>query len=260
MLAQRGHHVKFVAVTNGDRGHMEPSLRENRAPLAVRRLAEAKEAVAVFGAEYECLNVHDGDVYVTRELTEQFVRVIRRWGSKPGAGPDLVLMHRPNDYHRDHRYTAQAVLDTTFMLTVPLMCPDEPRLTRMPVFAYWFDSFREGGAFRPDVVVPIDSVLDTKAAILAKHASQVYEWLPFLGALPAEVPTDAAGRHRYSLGWMQQRGKRVVDTCRSVAPGKVPANCQFAEAFQISEYGRQPSEAEMPGLFPIVGPDMRKVV
>lgn len=239
---------------------MDPSLRENRAPLAVRRLAEAKEAAALCGAQYECLDVHDGDVYVTRELTERLVRVIRRWGKEPGAGPDLVLAHRPNDYHRDHRYTAQAVLDTTFMLTVPLMCPDEPRLTRMPVFAYWFDNFHEGGAFRPDVVVPIDAVIDTKATMLSKHASQTYEWLPFLGALPSEVPTDAAGRQRYALGWMQQRGKRAADVCRSVAPGKVPASCQFAEAFQISEYGRQPSEAELPGLFPVAAQDMRKVV
>src|SRR3712207_7656203 len=47
------------------------------------------------------------------------------WGP-PGVGPDLVLVNRPNDYHRDHRYTAQLVLDATYLLTVPLMAPDTP--------------------------------------------------------------------------------------------------------------------------------------
>ncbi len=249
MLARRGHHVKFVAVTNGDRGHMDMSLAADRSPLAIRRLAEAKAAVSLFGAQYECVGVHDGDVYVTRELTEQLVRIIRRWGRDPGAGPDLVLVNRPNDYHRDHRYTAQAVLDTSFMLTVPLMCPDVPRLTRMPVFAYWFDNFHEGGAFRPDIVIPLDPMMDAKADILAQHASQFFEWLPFVAGDPRKVPSDPAGRHRFALEWIQHRGKRAADVCRSIAPSKVPTDCQFAEAFQISEYGRQPGADELPSLF-----------
>src|SRR5512133_839561 len=79
LLAQRGHQVKFVSVTNGDRGHMDPSLVADRQPLAARRLTEARNAVAIFGGQYETLGVHDGDVYVTRESTEAVIRVIRRW-------------------------------------------------------------------------------------------------------------------------------------------------------------------------------------
>jgi len=191
---------------------------------------------------------HDGDVYVTRELTEQVIRVIRRWGSEPSAGPDLVLLNRPSDYHRDHRYTAQLVLDASYMLTVPLMCPDAAHLDRMPVFAYWFDGFHEGGAFRPDVVVPIDAIMGTKSAIVAQHASQVFEWLPYNRGKLYEVPPDEAGRCRYALEWMQRHNRHIADGCR--AAGKLSAGCQYAEAYQISEYGRQPSAEELAALFP----------
>jgi len=250
LFARRGDQVKFVAVTNGDRGHYYDEYREDRSRLAARRLVEARRAVAVFGGEYETLGVHDGAVYVNEELTERMVRLIRGWGP-PGEGPDLVLLNRPNDYHRDHRYTAQLVLDATFMLTVPLMCPETRHLDRMPVFAYWWDGFREGGAFRPDVVLPIDGVMDVKARIIAAHESQFFEWLPFNTGTLDQVPPDPEGRLRYVHEGTEQRARRVADNCRRAAPQLVPAGTQCAEAYQISEYGRQPEPGELATLFPL---------
>jgi LmbE family N-acetylglucosaminyl deacetylase len=250
LYAQRGHHVKFVSVTNGDRGHFWPEYVRNRSRLAQRRMKEARRAVAVFEGQFECLNVPDGDVYVTRELTEKMVRVIREWGPE-GEGPDLVLVNRPSDYHRDHRYTAQAVLDATFMLTVPLMVPDAKHLKRMPVFAYWYDAFREGGTFRPDVVVPIDAVMDTKVEIALAHESQLFEWLPYNAGKLEEVPTDPWDREEFAREWIERRGRWVADGCRELAPEKVPERCEVAEAYQISEYGRRPEEAELEELFPL---------
>lgn len=245
----QGHHVKFVSVTNGDRGHFWPEYVADRASLAARRLVEARQAVDVIGAEYECLDVHDGDVYVTPELTETLVRLIRRWGPE-GHGPDVVILNRPNDYHRDHRYTAQAVLDTSYVLTVPLMSPNVRHLDRMPVFAYWHDAFREGGAFRPDVAVPIDSVLETKTQIAAAHASQFFEWLPYNAGTLDQVPPDAEGRFAFLRDRIAARAELVTATCRAHDPGLVPAGVRCMEAFQISEYGRQPSPAELRLLFP----------
>lgn len=250
LFARRGDHVKFVSVTNGDRGHYYPEYAADRSKLAARRMVENQKAVEVFGGTFESLGVHDGSVYVTEELTERMIRTIRGWGPE-GQGPDLVLVNRPNDYHRDHRYTAQLVLDATFMLTVPLMCPDSRHLDRMPVFAYWYDGFREGGVFRPDVVVPIDAVMDVKADITREHVSQMYEWLPYnLGTLD-QVPEDPAERVRFARTWMEGRGQRVADGCRERAPHLVPEGCRFAEAYQISEYGRQPDAGELRALFPL---------
>jgi LmbE family N-acetylglucosaminyl deacetylase len=251
LCAQRGDRVKFVAVTNGDRGHFAPEYARDRSRLAARRMVEAQRAVELFGGEFECMNVHDGDVYVTPEATDRMVRLIRSFGPA-GQGPDLVLLNRPNDYHRDHRYTAQLVLDATFMLTVPLMTPEVRHLDRMPVFAYWFDRFVEGGgAFRPDVVVPIDSVIDTKVKMMAAHESQTFEWLPYNVGTLEHVPPDPEGRAQFAKEWMETRCRYVTDSCRELSLGSVPAGSTYAEAFQISEYGRQPPQDEVSRLFPL---------
>lgn len=250
LMAARGDHVKFVSVTNGDRGHMRMDYVKDRSRLAQRRMREARAAARVFSGDFECLDVPDGEVYVTPELTERMIRLIRSWGPK-GVGPDLVVCNRPNDYHRDHRYTTQLVLDATYMLTVPLMCPDVKHLKRMPVFAYWFDRFREGGVFRPDVVVAVDEVMDAKVEIAMAHESQLFEWLPYNAGTQEEVPSDREGRLRFARERMEQRAHRVANACLELAPHLVPDGCRYAEAFQISQYGREPKREELRELFPV---------
>jgi LmbE family N-acetylglucosaminyl deacetylase len=245
LMASRGDAVRFVSITNGDRGHFAPEYVADRELLAARRREEGRRAAAVIGADFATLNVHDGDIYVTPELTEAMIRLIRSWG-EPGRGPDLVLLNRPNDYHRDHRYAAQLVLDTTYVLTVPLMCPDTPHLARMPVFAYWYDRFQEGGPFRADVVVPIDSVMDAKITLGMEHASQLYEWLPYNSGTLDQVPEEPAARREFARRRFEARAAAVREHCAPPTAGS-----RFAEAFQISEYGRQPSAGELRELFPV---------
>lgn len=252
LMARRGHHVRFLSVTNGDRGYMRGDSNKERARLAERRMGEARRAVKVIGGDFECLNVPDGEVYVTKELTERMIRAIRSWGPR-GEGPDLVITNRPNDYHRDHRYTSQLVLDSSYLLTVPLMCPDVTHLRAMPVIAYWFDSFREGGVFRPHAVVSIDTVMGTKVEMAVEHASQIFEWLPFNAGTLEQVPAAPEARQEYARERMERRSHRVANACLELAPHLVPDGCRFAEAFQISEYGREPKLEELGELFPLRG-------
>jgi N-acetylglucosamine malate deacetylase 1 len=247
LCRRRGDEVLFVSVSNGDKGHFAPEYIADPAALARRRMAEGEAAVAVIGGRFTSLGARDGEIYVTPELTEAMVRLIRGFGP-PGQGPDLVLLNRPNDYHRDHRYSAALVLDATYMLTVPMFCPGTRHLDRMPVFAYWYDRFTEGGAFRPDVVVPIDAVMEEKAAMALAHESQLFEWLPFNAGTSAEVPSDAAGRLEFVRRRVRTRAEWVKQGCYPSA--QAPADFQYAEAFQISEYGRRPSSEELADLFP----------
>jgi N-acetylglucosamine malate deacetylase 1 len=249
----RGDEVHFVSVTNGNKGHFYHEYRADPAALAARRLVEARDAAAVIGASYQTLDVPDGEVYVNQPTTEALVRCIRGCG-EPGQGPDLVLFNRPQDYHRDHRYAAQMVLDATYMLTVPLMCPDSRHLDRMPVFAYWYDDFRDAVPFRADVAIPIDDVMDRKVDMVAAHVSQVFEWLPYnAGRLEqAPLPNDTAGRRNMIADQMRARGahrREQVRECLEKWFGS--ATARYAEAFQICEYGRVPDEAELRGLFPL---------
>src|SRR5206468_1072633 len=114
----QGHHVKFVSVTNGDIGHW----REAGGPLARRRRAEVLKAADVLRITTEVLDIHDGELEPTLENRRTLTRLVRQWNA------DLVLSHRPNDYHPDHRYTGVLVQDTAYMVAVPFFCPDVPPL------------------------------------------------------------------------------------------------------------------------------------
>jgi LmbE family N-acetylglucosaminyl deacetylase len=248
LLSRRGDVVHVVSVTNGNKGHYAPQYIADPSSLAARRRVEAQKAAAVIGARWGCMDVPDGEVYLTQAATEAMVRLIRTTG-QPGHGPDLVLFNRPNDYHRDHRYAAQLVLDATYMLTVPMLCPDTPHLSRMPVFAYWQDRFTEPTAFRVDVAVGIDEVIEQKLDMMTAHESQYFEWLAYNNGTLDRVPAGADGRRAMIGEMVRRQGQRIRQMCGD----RLPATVRHAEAFQISEYGRRPSAEELLGLFGIAG-------
>lgn len=249
----RGDEVHFVSVTNGDKGHYTEEYKRDPAKLADRRLTEARNAAAVIGAHYRTLGVHDGEVYVDLPTTEAMVRCIRSVGD-PGRGPDLVIFNRPQDYHRDHRYTSQLVLDATYMLTVPPMCPDTRHLDRMPVFAYWSDGFREVVPFHADVVVPIDDAIEQKTDMSCAHVSQVFEWLPYNAGRLDQIPpeSDSAGRREVIARYVRSAAERECDLFRETLNSMLgPTDAKYAEAFQICEYGSVPNPDELRELFPL---------
>jgi LmbE family N-acetylglucosaminyl deacetylase len=238
--AAKGYKVKFVSVTNGDAGHQS----EGGGMLAMRRRAEAKEAGRRIGIKYEVLDHHDGELLPTIPVREQIIRKIREWNA------DIVLAPRPNDYHPDHRYTGVLVQDAAFMVTVPNITPDTPALRNNPVFLYFYDHFMRPQPFRPDIVVDIDDVYDKKIDMLDAHVSQVYEWLPWHDGILQQVPKDTAERKR----WLAEKTpEKVLPEWVPVLQkryGNAASGVKHAEAFEITEYGRQPSEEEMRRLFP----------
>jgi LmbE family N-acetylglucosaminyl deacetylase len=238
--AALGYKVKFVSVTNGDAGHMS----EGGGMLAIRRRAEAKEAGRRIGIEYEVLDNHDGGLLPTLDVRAQVIRKIREWKA------DIVLAPRPNDYHPDHRYTGVLVQDASYMVTVPNVVSDTPALRKNPVFLYFYDSFTRPQSFRPDIVVSTDDVYDKKIDMLDAHVSQVYEWLPWHDGLLDQVPKDPVARKK----WLAtQHPESVLPDWRAALEkryGTGAANIKHAEAFEITEYGRHPSEEEIRQLFP----------
>src|SRR5436305_8236548 len=143
-----GHDVLMVSLTNGDAGHHEMP----GPALAARRAAEANATAAVIGARYLILDNHDGELLPTIENRRQVIGLMRTYD------PDLVLTHRPNDYHPDHRYTSQLVQDASYMVTVPAVEPFAPHLARNPVIAYLPDDFQKPNPFQPTVVVDVTGV------------------------------------------------------------------------------------------------------
>ncbi len=241
---QRGHAVKFVSVTNGDAGHHELG----GAPLAQRRYAEAQAAAEVIGIDYELLDNHDGELMPTLENRYQIIRTIREFA------PDLIMTHRPNDYHPDHRYTSTLVQDAAYMVTVPNICGLTPHLERNPVIVYLSDRFLKPYPFTPEVVVSIDAVVEQKIDMLHCHVSQFYEWLPYNGGSLASVPADTSARRDWLAERLRQRFGDVADRYRETLIAlygeSVGSQVRYAEAFEASEYGAALTAENIPTLFP----------
>ncbi len=238
--AAAGHMVKFVSVTNGDAGHQA----EGGGMLAARRRAEARESGRRLGIEYVVLDNHDGELVPSLDVRLQIIRQIREWDA------DIVIAPRPNDYHPDHRYTGVLVQDASYMVTVPNIASDTPAIRKNPLFLYFSDRFSRPQAFRPDIVVSIDDVIDTKYAALDAHVSQFYEWLPWHSGILDQVPKDSEGR----LAWLKSaRNFSIREGWRDAARaryGDAADQIENAEAFEVTEYGVQPDEDEIRRLLP----------
>jgi LmbE family N-acetylglucosaminyl deacetylase len=243
LLAGAGHAVKFVSVTNGDAGHH----RVKGPELAARRYAETQEVARRLKVAYDVLDHPDGRLEATLAIREEIIRLIREWRA------DLVLGPRPNDYHPDHRYTGVLVQDAAYLVVVPNITPDTPALRKNPVFLYYEDRFQRPNPFRPDVTVSIDDVIDKKLAMLDAHTSQVYEWLPWVDGQLDSVPRDPAARKE----WLRnQRFRPASGAIRQNLVkwyGNRADSIKYAESFELCEYGRQPSDAEIRQLFPFFG-------
>ena len=233
--AEAGHEVRFVSATDGRAGHHEQRGDE----LARRRREETAAAADTAGIEYLVLDNPDGELEPTLENRKRMIRRIREFR------PDVVLTHRTNDYHPDHRYTSQLVRDAAYMVTVPNVCPDVPALDANPVFAYLLDTFERPYPFSPDVFVPIDEdALERKYDLLHCHESQMYEWLPYTQDDLESVPSEPAARREWletdPIGGLEEmRGaadrfrQELVDRY-GVERGR---EIEYVEPFEVSEYG-----------------------
>ncbi|MFQ6036234.1 MAG: PIG-L deacetylase family protein [Sedimentisphaerales bacterium] len=249
MWAAQGHHVKFVSTTNGDIGHAKIA----GGPLARRRTAEVKKAAKILGIdETEVLDIHDGELMPTLENRRKFVRLIRQWKA------DIVMGHRPNDYHPDHRYTGVLMQDAAFMVTVAFFCPDVRQLPRNPVFLYLSDRFQKPNPFEPDMVVAIDDVFEKKADALWVLESQIESlWATGNFERVVPVPKEPAARQKRRQQVRARFARRNEATANKYRAKlielygeKKGKKVKYAEAFELCEYGRQPSAAELKQLFP----------
>ena len=244
-----GHEVRFVSVTNGETGHHQIS----GPPLVARRRAEAKASGAVLGLQYDVWDNPDGRLEAGLANREQVIRLIRSYR------PDLVLTHRPNDYHPDHRATSVLVQDAAYLLTLPAMCPDVPHLERAPVIAYLSDDFTRPYPFDPTVVIDVAPVWEAKVAMMHAHQSQFYEWLPYNGWMIGEVPEGDEARRAWLSGWVEALSVRLADRFRdrliaTYGPGR-GGSTRLVEAFEACEYGALLDARARARLFPFLPGD-----
>ena len=236
-LKAAGHEVKFVSATNGGAGHQSMSHE-----ALVRRRADETLAVArYYGLEYQVLPIDDARLEPTLANREAMMRVLR------GFAPDVVITHRTNDYHPDHRACGQLVMDCAYLLRVPLFCPDAPAMQTEPVLLSMSDDFSRPVPFRADLCVQIDDVVERKIRGLYCHESQYFEWLPFADHWPDVLAAANRAEAEAAVYARQYRQYAdIADTYREgllAAYGEAGRRVRCAEAYEVNEYGAPLTDA-----------------
>jgi len=211
-----GHAIKIMSLTDGSAGHQSLSRHE----LADVRRREAEDAAALLQAELEVWEVPDGTLQASIPLREQLIGAMRTYA------PDLIITHRPADYHPDHRATAQLVQDACYLLQVPSIAPQVQPLRRIPPVLLAADNFTYPRPFRADWVIETTDCIPGIVELLHCHRSQVYEWLPFTQGIEA----PQTNQRRWLRSWYTQRP--AATAARYAVP-----DVTYAEAFEVSEYG-----------------------
>jgi LmbE family N-acetylglucosaminyl deacetylase len=246
MYRDAGHTVRFVSVTNGEAGH------QNRMPdelINVRR-AESDAVASLLGIQYDILSNRDGRLQPTLEARFELIALIRRFQ------PDLILTHRPNDYHPDHRATSTLVCDAAYMVIVPHIVPDVPALRVNPVICYLSDHFQRPVPFQPSVVVDVEPVLDRIVDQMVCHRSQFFEWLPYTLCQEDSLPRGAAAEREYARQFYEKFNGPLADRYRDLAIrtyGETRGTrIRFIEAFEPCEYGSPFTDEAKQRLFPFL--------
>lgn len=234
-----GHHVKFISMTNGNTGHHEMG----GGPLARRRYQETQCAARIADIEYEVFDIHNGALEPNLFYRGMTIVAIREYR------PDLVICHRANDYHPDHRAVGVLVQDSIFGCTVPNVMPLTPELQRSPALGYTWDSFTDPTPYVPTVAIDTDDVIERKVDMIHCHESQMYEWnLRFSDPVPVEE------RREWLRERLLARYANLADDARDCLVkwyGEERGNAvKTAETVMMSQYGAVPNEDRLRELFP----------
>lgn len=245
LFAEEGHAFKCVSMTNGDIGHFGMSGGE----LALRRTKEVEAAAEELGiAETEVLDIHDGELMPTLENRKKVARKIREWQA------DIVMVHRRYDYHADHRYAGVLVDDAMVLVEAKFFTPDTEPLRRSPVQLYYSDGFEKPYPFDPAIVVGIDEVADKKWNALEQMPSQFSDKESWSWGRSDNVPEDEDTRMELRVGDFKEGDRNIADMYRDhlneLYGEERGSEFEYAEAFQLGEYGRQVSVEELKELFP----------
>ncbi|HET9144227.1 PIG-L deacetylase family protein [Actinophytocola sp.] len=172
LAASRGERVTIACLTFGERGESARAWREGRSLAEVKaiRRAEAEAAAAVLGAEIRFFDAGDYPLLPTPDLTDALVGVYRE------VRPTVVLTHALADpYNLDHPAAARMALDAR-VLAQAAGYPAEGEVLGAPPVFFFEPHQPEMCDFRPQVLLDITEVFDTKRAAMECLAAQQHLW------------------------------------------------------------------------------------
>jgi 4-oxalomesaconate hydratase len=172
LAAARGAPVTVLCLSYGERGESAAAWRDGKKLDEIKaiRRAEATLAAQALGASIEFLDAGDYPLRETDELVDALVRCYRR------IVPAAVLTHTLADpYNGDHAAAARMALQARVLAqAIGYEAPGAP-LGAPPVFP--FEPHQpEQCDFKPDVLLDITDVFDTKRNAMECLPAQRHMW------------------------------------------------------------------------------------
>lgn len=201
--------INVLVVTDGRVGS-----EESTDDTVLMRRKEAEQASAYGNFRVDFLEYADGEVENDLKLRNAVIRKIRE------CKPSVIITHKDNDYHPDHRYVSKAVQDSLVAVYCPKYLPDTEAIDYIPLVLFLWNPFSLPYAFINDICIDITAEIDRKKELVLCHGSQFCE-----GAfLNSEV--YGKGEEIYSSLY----GNAAVNV------GGLKQEKGYAEAFEICQY------------------------
>jgi 4-oxalomesaconate hydratase len=172
--ARRGFRVKILCLSFGERGESQFAWKKAGVKLEDvkrQRREEAERAAAVLGAEIEFFDAGDYPLRLTPEMLDRTVDVFRE------LKPSFVLTHALKDpYNFDHPVAAHFAQEARIIAQAAGHKPDPQRAYSAPPVFLFEPHQPEQCNFKPDVILNITEVWETKRQAFEVLAAQKHLW------------------------------------------------------------------------------------
>jgi 4-oxalomesaconate hydratase len=172
--ARRGVRMVIACLSYGERGESQWAWKKTGVDLAevkAQRRAEAEEAARVLGAEIEFFDAGDYPLRSTPEMLDRLIDIYRE--VKPG----FVLTHSLHDpYNVDHPEATRLAQEARIIAQAAGHKPN-PDLSYAAPPVFLFEPHQpEQCDFKPNVILNIDEVWETKRRAFEVLAAQKHLW------------------------------------------------------------------------------------
>ena len=172
--AKLGYRIKIVCLSLGERGESQFAWKRPGVKLEeveAQRRDEADRAAALLGAEIEHFEAADYPLRATPEMLDRLIDIYRE------LKPSFVLTHALADpYNFDHPLAAHLAQEARIVAQAMGHKPDPGMAYNAPPVFLFEPHQPEQCGFKPDVLLKIDDVWETKIAAFQVLAAQKHLW------------------------------------------------------------------------------------
>lgn len=173
LYAERGHKVRILCLSYGERGESESLWKQPGMTLErvkESRRAESQKAADILGAEIRFFDSGDYPLKASEETIREMVLEFRR------LQPEIVLTHSQKDtYNADHPEASELTIRTRIYAQAAGYPAEGKKLGAPPVFM--FEPHQpEQCDFKPQVLLDITSVFARKRKAMESMEAQEHIW------------------------------------------------------------------------------------